>query len=109
MDEEDLGWSTHGRSHDHALFSMQATDGPTGQVPDAKPSPNNMLVSWYDVQDRQQVLWARAEGIERRTHLDLLKMTWKTSIWSEEDDEEMTLPDPEVPLVYSLHYAHQGR
>ena len=34
--------------------------------------------------------------------------TWKTSIWSEEDDEEMTLPDPEVPLVYSLHYAKQG-
>ena len=31
------------------------------------------------------------------------------SIWSEEDDEEMTLPDPEVPLVYSLHYAQQGR
>ena len=21
----------------------------------------------------------------------------------------MTLPDPEVPLVYSLHYAQQGR
>ena len=33
----------------------------------------------------------------------------KTSIWSEEDDEEMTLPDPEIPLVYSLHYAQQGR
>ena len=31
------------------------------------------------------------------------------SIWSEEDDEEMRLPDPEVPLVYSLHYAQQGR
>ena len=31
------------------------------------------------------------------------------SIWSEEDDEEMTLPSPEVPLVYSLHYAQQGR
>ena len=30
-------------------------------------------------------------------------------IWSEEDDEEMTLPDPEVSLVYSLHYAQQGR
>ena len=42
---------------------------------------------------------------ERRTCLDLLKRTWKTSIWSEADDEEMTLPDPEVLLVYSLHYA----
>ena len=109
MHEVDLGESTHRRSHDHAVFSMQATDGPTGRVPGAKPSPNNMPVSWYDVQGLQQVLWAKAEGIERQTRLDLLKRTWKMSIWSEEDDEEMTLPDPEVPLVYSLHYAQQGR
>ena len=66
-----------------------------------------MPVSWYDVQELQQVLWAKAEGIERRTGLDLLKRTWKTSFWSEEDDEEMTLPDPETPLVYSLHYAQE--
>ena len=109
MEEVDLGESTHVRSDDHAVFSMQATDGPTGQVPGAKLSPNNMPVSWYDVQDLQQVLWAKAEGIEQRTRLDLLKRTWKTSVWSEEDDEEMSLPDPEVPLVYSLHYAQQGR
>ena len=109
MDEMDLGESTHGRSHDHAVFSMQATDGPTVQAPGAKPSPNNMPVSWYDVQDLQHVLWAKDEGIERPTRLDLLKRTWKMSIWSEEDDEEMTLPDPEVPLVYFLHYAQQGR
>ena len=51
MDEVDLGESPHGKSHDHAVFSMKATDGPTGEVPGAKPSPNNMLVSWYDVQD----------------------------------------------------------
>ena len=50
----------------------------------------------------------KAEGIERRTRLELLKRTWKTSIWSEEDDEEMTLPDPETPLVYSLHYAQES-
>ena len=31
------------------------------------------------------------------------------SIWSKDDDEEMTIPDPEVPLEYSLHYAQQGR
>ena len=109
MHEVDLGESTHSRSHDHAVFSMQATDGPTGQVPGAKPSRNNMPVSWYDVQDLQQVLWPKAEGIEPRTRLDLLKKTWKTSIWSEADDEEMTLPEPQVPLVYSLHYAQQGR
>ena len=46
MDEVDLGESTHGRSRDHAVFSMQATDGSTGQVPGAQPSPNNMPVSW---------------------------------------------------------------
>ena len=75
IDEVDLGESTQGGSHDHAVFSMQATDGPTGQVPGAKLSPNNMPVSWYDVQDLQQVLWAKAEGIERQTRLDHLKRT----------------------------------
>ena len=109
MDEVHLCESPHGESQDHAVFCMQATDGPTGQVPGAKPSPNNMAVSWYDVQDLQQVLRAKAEGMERRTRLDLRKRTWKTSIWCEEVDEEMTLPDPEVNLVYSLHYAQQGR
>ena len=105
MDEVDRGESTHGGSPDHGVFSMQATDGPTGQVPGAKPSSNNMPIYWYDVHDVQQVLCAKAEGIEQRTRLDLLKRTWKTSIWSKEDDEEMTLADPEVPLVDSLHYA----
>ena len=60
MDEPDLGESTHGGSHDHAVFSMQATEGPTGQVPGVKPSANNMPVSWYDVQDLQKVLSAKA-------------------------------------------------
>ena len=109
MDEVDLDESTHGGSHDQAVLSMQATGVPTGQVPGAKPSTNNMRVSWYDVQDLKQVLWAKAEGMERRSRLDLLKRTWKTPIWSEEDDKEMTLPDPEAPLVCSLHYAQQGR
>ena len=109
MDEVDLGESTHGGSHDHAVFSMGATYGPTGQTTGAKSSPNNMPVSWHGVQDLLQVLWAKAEGIQQRTLLDLLKRTWKTSILSEEDDEEMTLHDPEVPLVCSLHYAQQGR
>ena len=71
MDEVDHGDSTPGGSQDHAVFSMRATDGPTGQVPGGKPSPNKMPVSWYDVQDLQQVLWARAEGIERHSRLDL--------------------------------------
>ena len=71
MDELDLGDSTLGGSHDHAAYSMQPKDGPTGQVPGAKSSPNNMLVSWYDVQDLQQVLWAKTEGIEQPPHQDL--------------------------------------
>ena len=103
-----MRWTTHGESHDHAVFSMQATDGPTGQVSGAKPSPNNMPASWYDVQELQHVQWAKAEGIERWTRLQDLKRTWKPSIWSEEDDEEITLPYPQVPLVHSLHYAQQG-
>ena len=64
MDDVDLGESNPRRSHDYAVFSMQATVGPTGQIPGAKPSSNTMPVSWYDVQDLQQILWAKAEDIE---------------------------------------------
>ena len=63
-----------------------------------------MAASWYDLQHFQQVLWAKAPGIKRRTSLDLPKTTWIASIWSEEHDEEMTLPSPDTPLLYSLHY-----
>ena len=48
-----------------------------------------------------------AEGIERQERLQYLRQTWKSSIWSEEDDDSCTLPDPEIPLVYSLHYGQQ--
>ena len=109
MGEMDLGESTSGGCHNHAVFSMQPTDVTTGQVPGAKPSPNNMPVSWYDVQDLRQVLSAKAEGIEQRTRLNVLKRTWKTTIWSEKGDEEMTFLDPEKSLVYSLPYVHPGR
>ena len=109
MDEVDLSESTASGCHDHTVFSMRATNGPTGQVPCAKPSANNMCVSWYDLQDLQGVPWAKVEGVERRTRLGLLDRSLKKYIWSEEDDEEMTLPDPEVPLVYFLHYVQQGR
>ena len=106
MDEVDPGESTPGGSPDHAVFSIRAADSPTGQVPCAKPAVNNMPVSWYDVQDLQQVLWTKAEAIERPTRLDFLRRTWKMSIWSEEDDREMTIFDPEIPPVYSLHYVY---
>ena len=42
MEEVDLGGSTPGRSHDHAMVSIRAADGPTGQVPCAESSPNKM-------------------------------------------------------------------
>ena len=56
---------------------------------------------------------SRLYGLRLRVSSDgpawtILKRTWRRSIWSKEDDEEMTLPDPEVPLVYLLHYAQQG-
>ena len=72
MDQVDLGESSPNGAHDHAAFSMRATDGPTGQVPGAKLSPINIPYSWYDVQDLHQVLGAEAEGIEQRPRLDLL-------------------------------------
>ena len=87
-----------------ALITQQVRSG-------AKPSPNNMPISEHDVQDLHKVPWAKAEGIERQARLDHLKETWKSPIWSEEDDEEYTLSDPEVPLVYSLNFtqqSHQG-
>ena len=52
-------------------------------------------------------MYLRAEGIERQERLQYLRQTWKSSICSEEDDESYTLPDPEIPLVYSLHYGQQ--
>ena len=80
MNKVDLSQSPPGGPHDQPVFSMQAKHGPTGQVPGAKPSPNNMPASWYHVQHLQLVLWAKAEGIEQQTRLDFLKRTCKTSI-----------------------------
>ena len=52
-------------------------------------------------------MYLRTAGIERQGRLKYLRQTWNSSIWSEEDDESYTLPDPEIPLVYSLHYGQQ--
>ena len=51
------------------------------------------------MQTLQQFPWAEAQGIERQIRLHILKRTWKTSIWSQDDDDEMTLPDIEKLLV----------
>ena len=61
MEEVDLAPTRDG-SHNHDVFSMGASDGPTGKVRGANPSPNNMRVSEHDVQTLQHNLWAKAEG-----------------------------------------------
>ena len=73
----------------------------------AQPASNNMPLSEHDTQELRRLLYLKAEGIERQERLQYLRQTWKSSIWSEEHDDSYTLPDPEIPLVYSLHYGQQ--
>ena len=82
---------------------------PLAQSPDAlaRPASKNMPLSEHDTQELRRLLYLRAEGIECQERLQYLRDTWKSSIWSEEDDDSYTLPDPEIPLVYSLHYGQQ--
>ena len=82
---------------------------PVAQSPDAlaRPASNNRPLSEHDTQELRRLLYLEAEGIERQQRLRYLRQTWKSSIWSEEDDDSYTLPDPEIPLVYSPHYGKQ--
>ena len=93
------------------VLQMQhnCSDVPVAQSPGAlaRPASNNMPLSQHDTQELRRLLYLRAEGIERQDWLQYLRQTWRPSICSEEDDESYTLPDPEVPLVYSLHYGQQ--
>ena len=73
----------------------------------ARLASNNMPLSEHDIQELRRLLYQKAEGIERQERLQYPRQTWKTSIWSEEDDDSYTLPDPEIPLVYSLHHGQQ--
>ena len=86
------------------------TGDPVARSPDAlaRPASNNMPLSEHDTQELQRLLYLKAKGIERQVRLQYLRQTWKSSIWSEEDDDSYTLPDPEIPLVYSLHYGQQS-
>ena len=74
---------------------------PVAQSPGAlaRPSANNMPVYEHDTQELRRLLYLKAEGIERQKRLQYLRQTWKSSIWSEEDDDFYTLPDPEIPVV----------
>ena len=55
----------------------------------------------------RRLLYLKAESFERLEWLQYLRQTSKSSIWSEEDSDSYTLPDPEIPLVYSLHCGQQ--
>ena len=59
------------------------------QSPDAlaRPDSNHMPLSEHDTQELRRLLYLKAEGIERQERLQYLKQTWKTSMWSEEDDD----------------------
>ena len=85
------------------------TGEPVTRSPDAlaRPASNNMPLSEHDTQEIRRLLYLQAEGIERQERLQYLRQTWKSFIWSEEHDDSYTLPDPEIPLVYSLHYGQQ--
>ena len=84
---------------------------PVDQSPNAlaQPASNNMPLSEHETQELQRLLYLRADGIERQKRLQYLRQTWKSPISSEEEDDSdsYTLPDPEIPLVYSLHYGQQ--
>ena len=85
------------------------TGEPVARIADAlaRPAANNMPLSEHDTQEIRRLLYLKGEGIERQERLQYLRQTWKSSIWSEEHDDSYTLPDPEIPLVYSLHYGQQ--
>ena len=93
------------------VLHMQHTcsSEPVAQSPDAlaRLASNNMPPSEHYTQELRSLLYLRADSIERQERLQYLRQTWKSSIWSEEDDESYTLPDPEIPVVYSLHYGQQ--
>ena len=66
-----------------------------------------MPLSVHDTQKLRRLLYLKAEGMECHERLQYLKQTWKSSTWSEEDDDSYTLTDPEIPLVYSVYYGQQ--
>ena len=85
------------------------TGEPVARSPDAlaRPASNNLPLSEHDTQELRRLLYLKAEGLERQEWLQYLRQTWKSSIWSEEDDDSYTLPDPEIRLEHSLHYGQQ--
>ena len=68
------------------VLHMQHTHSgePVAQSPDAlaRPASDNMPLSEHDNQELRQLLYLRAEGIERQERLQYLRQTPKSSIWS---------------------------
>ena len=58
------------------------TGEPVARSPDAleRPASNNMPLSEHDTQELGQLLYLKAEGIERQERLQYLRQTWKSSI-----------------------------
>ena len=85
------------------------TGEPVARRPDAlaRPASNNMPLSEHDTQELRRLWYLKAEVVERQERLQYLRQTWKSTIWTEEDDDSYTLPDPEILLVCSLHYGQQ--
>ena len=69
------------------------TGEPVAWSPDclARPASNNMPLSEHDTQELRQLLYLKAEGSERQERLQYLRQNWKSSIWSEEDDDSANL------------------
>ena len=93
LEEVDLGSTSAQRSlvgkpvlHMQLTCSGESAGQNTGAV--ARPPSNNMPLSEHDAQELRKMLYLRAEGIQRQERLQCLKQTWKSSIWSEEDDEQ---------------------
>ena len=63
----------------------------------ARPASNIMPLSEHGGQELRGLLYVRAKGIVRQGRLQYLRQSWKSSIWSEEDDDSYTLPDPGYP------------
>ena len=81
------------------VLHMQHTHSgePVAQSPDAlaRPASDNKPLSEHDTQALRRLLYLKAEGIERQERLKYLRQTWKSSIWSEEDDDScLTLRYP---------------
>ena len=87
------------------LMQPMHTGEPVARSADAlaRPASNNMPLFEHKTQEFRRLLYLKAEGIEHQERLQYLRQTLKFSIWSEEDDDSYTLPDPEIPLMYSLH------